>query len=449
MSVKSRRVSMETIDFKDLILNFTSNPIETLQSTFTMVMANGWENKWRILVIIISWYIGRWLLFKAVSSMIPTPNNKTNKVGHVLRKIFLRSVTDDDGRLLSRTSRWFKKGETRTKVRATSRNLPLDKYSEGKNEAYYSRRTERAAGAASLLKSCLNFILFMLIGLMVFAQLGITISGETAGWLFGFVSIALALGVQNLVKDTIGGVHVIAEDQYGLGDYISTSTGVAGIVTHIGLRTTRLKGEDGTIYHIRHSEMSTIGNRTQANGTIILDTKFTWNDPSYDDKPMVNIDEYNLAESMLIRTIKELRSTLNAVNRVSLNERVENNEHVSIERIAEVLPVIAPNLTDDTLTDLKIVTDPESEDSHETKHAKVAHAINKIEEKKKPIFKNIEIVGLVESEAKSLTIRLKVHLTKQASLANGLNLLRMKIFEVFSEKNISVQFSEVPSTLTA
>lgn len=428
---------MEKIELKELLAKFTSAPLDTLGFTFHLIVTNVWENKWRILVLLVLIYIVRWTLFKIISSMIPT-NSDHPKIGHIMRKIFLRKVTDPEGRLRKRTVKWFKP--------KNRRNVPRDKYNEIKDQAYYSRRTERAAGAASLIKSCLNFIIIFSGTLIFLGQIGITIGAQTAGWIFGFLSIALALGVQNIVKDVIGGVHVLVEDQYGLGDYIDAQFGVAGIVTHIGLRTTRLKGTDGTIYHIRHSEMAKIGNKTQATGTIVTDIEFTFNDPKYEDIPMVTMEDYKFIENTLMNSIRELRSTLNAVDRVALNkpQPIETSA-VPLTKVAEIVPSLVPTLTDETLVNLQAIASTDIPDDKESKyaHAQVASAIQRLEIKTKPILKDIEMLGLVSSESKSLTIRVKIHLNSQGSSTKALSLLRTSVFEDFSKHNISVKFEEV------
>lgn len=428
---------MDSIELKDLISRFTSSPIETMGYTFQLITSNFWENKWRILVLLLAVYLIRWGIFKLISSMVPS-NEGNARVGHILRKIFLRKVTDPEGRLRRRTSHWFKQKK--------DLSIPQDKYNQIKDKAYYSRRSERAAGAASLMKSFLNFLIVFFAGVILLSQLGITIGSQTGGWILGFLSIALALGVQNIVKDVIGGIHVLVEDQYGLGDYIDAQLGVAGVVTHIGLRTTRLKGTDGTIYHIRHSEMPKIGNKTQATGTLVVDMELTWNDPKYDEIPMLQIGDYEFAERTLLRTIQELRSTLYAVERVKLNQPSPSQHSVPITRVAQIVPDLVPTLTDETLTNLQVIATKEGHDeAHEHyAHAQVSAALQRVEKKTKPIFTTIEMLGLVSSEAKSITLRVKVNLDTQGSTSKALSVLRNQVFKEFSKHNISVKFEEVP-----
>ena len=54
------------------------------------------------------------------------------------------------------------------------------------------------------------------------------------------------------------------EDQYGIGDVIQTSE-VIGTVEYVGLRITRVVGEDGTLWYLRNGEILRLGNRSKGN----------------------------------------------------------------------------------------------------------------------------------------------------------------------------------------
>lgn len=421
---------METIDLRDLLTQFAQRPLTTLSEVSGMMANNIWENKFKILVLIVAIVSIRYVVFRVIDSMVPNPRNP--RKGQLLRRVFLRKVTDKEGRLQKRFGgNWWRKERSSFRDR---------------ENAYYSRRTERAAGLASLMKSLLNLFFFIIGTVVFFAQLGITTSSQTNGWLFGALGVALAFGTQNFIKDILGGLHVLIEDQYGLGDYIDLQLGVAGTVTHIGLRTTRIKGADGTIYHIRHSEMQKIGNRTQSTGSLILDITLTWNDLP-EDKPMVQSEDLKFAEDRLTNTIKELRKTLNAVDRVATSAPApEDHENVPLSQVAGIVPDLAPNISEDTLTNLAAISmDDISQDDCDQEKAReqIANAINRVPTGV-PLFKDIEMLGLVNSEAESLILRVRIQILSQGARPYALSSLRRKVFEDFAPHNISVKFEEVP-----
>ena len=60
------------------------------------------------------------------------------------------------------------------------------------------------------------------------------------------------------------------EDQYGIGD--SVDLGVAsGAVERITLRTTVLRGQDGTVWHVPNGEIRRVGNRSKLYSVAVLD----------------------------------------------------------------------------------------------------------------------------------------------------------------------------------
>lgn len=409
---------MDKTDLRDLLTQFAQHPATTMRDLIVMLASNLWDNKFQILLLIAVLLVIRTVLFALIDSMVPSRKNPAR--GHLLRRFLIRKVTDREGRLISRLSKTAGRFD--------------------RQAAYYSRRSERAAGLASLIKSLLNFTLWA-VGIFIgLAQLGITTSAETNGLLLGGLGLAIALGAQNLIRDVIGGFHVLAEDQYGLGDYVDAQFGVAGVVTYIGLRTTRLKGADGTIYHVRHSKMDRIANRTQATGSIILDVTLTWNDMP-EDKPMVQVEDLKFAETTLASCVREIRATLDAVSRVASGAPVPSKS-VPISRVAEVVTDLVPHLSEDTLTDLAVVAQEDEMDEAEAR-AKVESAIDRVTAAP-PVLSTIEVLGLVDSTADSLTLRMRVRLLSPESRGYALSVIRRQVFEDFAVHNISTQFSEVP-----
>ena len=104
--------------------------------------------------------------------------------------------------------------------------------------------------------------------LLVLGELGVDLAPLIAG--AGIAGIALGFGAQNLVKDCITGLFMLIEDQYGIGDVVDL--GVAtGSVERITLRTTVLRGQDGTVWHVPNGEIRRVGNRSKLWSVAVLD----------------------------------------------------------------------------------------------------------------------------------------------------------------------------------
>lgn len=69
---------------------------------------------------------------------------------------------------------------------------------------------------------------------------------EVTAWLAsaGIIGLALGLAAKDTLSNLFAGVSIVADSPYKTGDFIILDTGERGIVTHIGLRSTRLLTRD-------------------------------------------------------------------------------------------------------------------------------------------------------------------------------------------------------------
>jgi len=95
---------------------------------------------------------------------------------------------------------------------------------------------------------------------MVLPELGVNVAPIIAG--VGVVGIAIGLGAQTLVRDTINGLFILIENQYGIGDVI-TVAGISGRVEEVNLRRTVLRDLDGTVHSVPNSEIRVASNHTR------------------------------------------------------------------------------------------------------------------------------------------------------------------------------------------
>ncbi|MER7819004.1 mechanosensitive ion channel family protein [Streptomyces sp. NPDC096153] len=122
------------------------------------------------------------------------------------------------------------------------------------------RRRQRSEAIGSVLRSVASFVILGTAGLMVLGALNINLAPLLAS--AGVAGVALGFGARNLVTDFLSGVFMILEDQYGVGD--SIDAGVAsGEVIEVGLRVTKLRGDNGEIWYVRNGEVKRIGNLSQ------------------------------------------------------------------------------------------------------------------------------------------------------------------------------------------
>jgi small-conductance mechanosensitive channel len=186
----------------------------------------------RILVIILLALAVRWLLFRAVNRLVRSTADSDVPV--VLRplKERLGATTPEAAGLVS------------------------------------ERRRQRAETVGSLLRSVTSLVVGVLALMLVLGEVGFKLGPFIAG--AGIVGVALGFGAQNLVKDFLSGIFMILEDQYGVGDVVDLGS-ASGTVEAVGLRVTRVRDGNGTLWYARNGEILRVGNHSQGFAQVTVD----------------------------------------------------------------------------------------------------------------------------------------------------------------------------------
>jgi moderate conductance mechanosensitive channel len=132
------------------------------------------------------------------------------------------------------------------------------------------RRKLRTETMGSLLKSIATGVIFSVMAIMIVDILGFNIAPLIAS--AGILGMAVGFGAQSLVSDFLSGVFMLLEDQYGVGDSIDVGDAV-GEVEAVGLRVTRIRDIDGTVWHVRNGEITRVANMSQNWARTVLDIR--------------------------------------------------------------------------------------------------------------------------------------------------------------------------------
>ena len=114
------------------------------------------------------------------------------------------------------------------------------------------------AGTGSLIlmgERVLKATIFILGLLAVFANLGFNMSTALAG--LGIGGIAIGFGAQQTVANLFGGMAVLADEVFHVGD-VCRFGDRTGVVEDIGLRSTRIRTDDRTLVAIPNGTVATI-----------------------------------------------------------------------------------------------------------------------------------------------------------------------------------------------
>jgi moderate conductance mechanosensitive channel len=141
----------------------------------------------------------------------------------------------------------------------TSRNQMTQKLIDATTVSA-ERRKQRIEGLGSLACSAVTFAIFLVVILMILAEMGFNITTIVAGT--SVLALTLTFGLQSIVKDLVSGVFMLVEDQLGVGDFVDMEK-ATGVVEAIGLRVTELRDRDGTVWYVRNGEIVRVGNYSQ------------------------------------------------------------------------------------------------------------------------------------------------------------------------------------------
>ena len=106
---------------------------------------------------------------------------------------------------------------------------------------------KRAHTPTGIVRSVILVILWITGGVMILEELGVPVAPLLAT--AGIAGIAIGFGAQTVVRDLPAGSFILLENQYDVGDTVHVAN-VSGRVEAVGLRTTVLRGADGTRHEI-------------------------------------------------------------------------------------------------------------------------------------------------------------------------------------------------------
>jgi len=124
-----------------------------------------------------------------------------------------------------------------------------------------ARQKERARTIGGVLAVTLKIVIWIVAIGMVLGEFGFNLGPLIAS--AGIIGVAVGLGAQTLVRDTLSGIFMLIEDQYGVGDNVDVLD-VKGVVEKVGLRVTTVRDKEGTLWYLRNGEILKVGNQSQS-----------------------------------------------------------------------------------------------------------------------------------------------------------------------------------------
>lgn len=134
--------------------------------------------------------------------------------------------------------------------------------------------TDRRARLQTLhkvAKSTGQVLIVTIAALIGLGTIGIDIGPALAA--AGILGLAISLGAQTLIKDVIGGVTILLEDEYRVGDAVKIGS-VSGDVERITLRRTDVRDAEGRLFVVPNGEVRIVANETRDWARALVELNF-------------------------------------------------------------------------------------------------------------------------------------------------------------------------------
>jgi MscS family membrane protein len=106
-----------------------------------------------------------------------------------------------------------------------------------------------------ILKRLVSIVIVIITLIMALDKFDFNVGGLLAG--LGLGGLAFALAAKDVVENLFGGVSILTDKPFKMGDRIRVGNDVDGIVREIGLRTTRVETAGGTLVILPNSKVVT------------------------------------------------------------------------------------------------------------------------------------------------------------------------------------------------
>ena len=168
--------------------------------------------------------------------------------------------------------------------------------------------------AGLFLTKVFKGLIFIATGFVVLTEFGINLNGFMTS--LGLSGIVVALAAQDLFKNLFGGITIIIDKPFKVGDWIDMG-GISGTVEDITFRSTRIRTFNGTLAIIPNSVLSNenlVCNRGLDYRKYIFSLTFTY------DTPLEKINNF------IIKAYEVLETTPNVI---------KDTVHVNFDKITE------------------------------------------------------------------------------------------------------------------
>jgi small-conductance mechanosensitive channel len=164
------------------------------------------------------------------------------------------------------------------------------------------RIVQRTRTLGSVLSNIVTAVIVIIAILLILSVTVPNITGSFA-LITAALGAGLGFGAQNIIKDVLNGLFMVAEDQLGVGDVVDTGP-ATGVVEAVGIRITQIRDVNGTLWFVRNGEILRVGNMSQGWARVIIDLAVPY------DSDVDEVQDRMLATASAMATDPKWRSRI-------------------------------------------------------------------------------------------------------------------------------------------
>lgn len=119
-----------------------------------------------------------------------------------------------------------------------------------------------------LMHSALNYSLYFVLIYWILTIIGVPVSSLLAG--AGIAGVAIGLGAQGFLSDVLNGFFILLENQFDVGETVEIGS-IVGNISSVGIRTTQVRGFDGTLHFIPNRNITIVSNKSRGDMRVQID----------------------------------------------------------------------------------------------------------------------------------------------------------------------------------
>lgn len=125
-----------------------------------------------------------------------------------------------------------------------------------------------------IIKNTLKYTFGIIVLLILLGLLGINTNAIIAS--VGIIGLAVGLAIQDTLRDILAGIFILADNQYAVGDIVTIGN-FQGEVVFLGLKSTKLRSENGEIKILANRNISEVTNYSLHRATFFIDVPLAYN----------------------------------------------------------------------------------------------------------------------------------------------------------------------------